>query len=183
MTLCACAGEALDFGAECCALPAHDGPAGIGRFPSSRLRLMTEVHAGLARVRAEARQGLALERRLGGEDACHRSDDGEPTAHPCQRNFGATAAGTSLAAAMASSTAGILQQHHDSLVAAIVADIGNGSLRLLRLGSAAACMQAATQSFAGCRSDAPQILRRATRTDTTRADGSSCRLADCIPIR
>ena len=87
MTLCACAGEALDFGAERCALPAHDGPAGIGRFPSSRLRLMIETHGGLARIRAEARQGLPLEQRLGGEDACHRSDDGEPTAQPCQRNF------------------------------------------------------------------------------------------------
>ena len=87
MTLCACAVEALDFGADCCALPAHDGAAGIGRFPSSRLRLMIEAHAGLARVRAEARQGLALEQRLGGEDACHRSDDGEPTAQRVSTEF------------------------------------------------------------------------------------------------
>jgi hypothetical protein len=30
---------------------------------------------------------LALERRLGGEDACHRSDDGEPRAGLCQCNI------------------------------------------------------------------------------------------------
>src|SRR5438270_12883250 len=59
MTLCAWCGEELEFGEKCCALPAHDGPAGIGRFPSSRLCLMIEGSAGLARVRAEARQGFA----------------------------------------------------------------------------------------------------------------------------
>jgi hypothetical protein len=34
---------------------------------------MIEAAAGLARVSAEARQGLTLEHSFGGEDACHRA--------------------------------------------------------------------------------------------------------------
>ena len=56
-------------------LPTHDGPAGIGKLPSSRRRLMIEVFAGCARKRAEARQGSTLERSFGGEHACHRTSD------------------------------------------------------------------------------------------------------------
>ena len=60
---------------EASELPAHDGPAGIGKLPSSRLILMIEVLAGCAHERAEARQGSTLERSFGGADACHRNDD------------------------------------------------------------------------------------------------------------
>lgn len=73
MTLCACCrGSAGELGEKCFALPAHDGPAGIGSIPSTRLRLMIEGSAGLARIRAEAPQGLVLEHWFGGEDRCHR---------------------------------------------------------------------------------------------------------------
>ncbi len=65
-------------------LPAHDGPAGIGKFPSSRLILLIEVVAGCARERAEARQGSTLERSFGGADACHRNDDSAPRDAVCQ---------------------------------------------------------------------------------------------------
>src|SRR5918999_4963904 len=53
------------------ALPAHDGPAGIGRLPSSRLTLEVGVVAGRARERADARQGVALRRSFGDACACH----------------------------------------------------------------------------------------------------------------
>ena len=55
-------------------LPAHDGTAGIGKLPSSRLILMIEGLAGCARERADARQGPTLERSCGDVDACHRND-------------------------------------------------------------------------------------------------------------
>lgn len=58
---------------EASELPAHDGPAGIGKLPSFRLILVPEVLAGCARERAEARQGSTLERSFGGADACHRA--------------------------------------------------------------------------------------------------------------
>ena len=80
--------EALRWGARrgvLRRLPAHDGPAGIGRAPSSRLDLMIEIRAGQARERAEARQGLTLERWFGGEGACHRKADGAPDRRMCQR--------------------------------------------------------------------------------------------------
>ena len=38
----------------------------------------------MAHVRAEARQGLTLERSFGGEDACHRNDDDPLFADACQ---------------------------------------------------------------------------------------------------
>ena len=58
-------------------LPAHDGPAGMGKLPSSRLVLMIGVLAGCARERAEARQGSTLERSFGDADACHGNDNCE----------------------------------------------------------------------------------------------------------
>ena len=76
--------SAGEIGEKCCVLPAHDRPAGIGRVPSSRLHLMIEICAGRARGRAEARQGLTLDRSFGGEDACHRNDDDRLFAAPCQ---------------------------------------------------------------------------------------------------
>jgi hypothetical protein len=84
MTLCALCVESLKFRREASELPAHDGPAGIGKLPSSRLILMTEVLAGCARERAEARQGSTLERSFGGEDACHRNVDDPRFDSPCQ---------------------------------------------------------------------------------------------------
>ena len=44
MMLCACwgRGSATDVGEECCALPAHDGYAGVGTISSSRRQLATE---------------------------------------------------------------------------------------------------------------------------------------------
>ena len=75
MTLCAWCVEAQNVRRKASELPAHDGPAGIGKLPSSRLRLMIEVSAGCARKRAEARQGSTLEPSFGGEHACHRTSD------------------------------------------------------------------------------------------------------------
>ena len=88
MTLCAWSGEERRrIGEKCCALPAHDEPAGIGRISSSRLRPMLEVDAGQARGRAEARQGLALERSFGDEHACHRNVDDPLLSFACQPHF------------------------------------------------------------------------------------------------
>lgn len=84
MTLCAGFGVALKVRRKASELPAHDGPAGIGKLPSSRLRLMIEVLAGCARQRAEARQGSALEHSFGGEDACHRNVDDLLSGTACQ---------------------------------------------------------------------------------------------------
>jgi hypothetical protein len=67
-------------------LATGDGATGIGSCPSFRLRLMIERSAGPIRTRAEARQGHALEQRLGGEDARHRKADGERYEAMCQRN-------------------------------------------------------------------------------------------------
>ena len=75
MTLCAWFREALQTRQGASELPAHDGAAGIGRLPSSRLILLIEVVAGCARERADARQGSTLEHWFGGVDACHRNDD------------------------------------------------------------------------------------------------------------
>ncbi len=77
-------GEALKNRRKSSELPAHDGPAGIGKLPSSRLILMVEVRAGFARKRAEARQGSALERSFDDTDACHRTSDSAAIARPCQ---------------------------------------------------------------------------------------------------
>jgi hypothetical protein len=68
-------------------LPAHDGPAGIGKLPSFRLVLMIEILAGQTRKRAEARQGLALERSFGRSYACHRNRHFALCDPACQQDF------------------------------------------------------------------------------------------------
>src|SRR5688572_12427159 len=78
MTLCAWWGEALKIRREASELPALDGPADVGKLPSSRLGLVIEALAGCARERADARQGPTLERSFGGADACHRDGDSAP---------------------------------------------------------------------------------------------------------
>jgi hypothetical protein len=57
---------------ERCALPANAGLTAIGDVPTPERLLVSEELLGLARVRAEARQGCSLEQFRGGEHACHR---------------------------------------------------------------------------------------------------------------
>ena len=87
MTLCASGGKGAVTQTEIVELPAHVGPAGFGRFPTSRPQLMIERLARKARIDAKAQRGCTSERLRGGEDACHRSVDGEPSSPGCQRNF------------------------------------------------------------------------------------------------
>ena len=74
-----CAREAkVCAGGERCearALPAHDRFTGDGDPLSPRLVLVLEPQGGLARERAEARQGVPQEHQFGGAVACHRDVD------------------------------------------------------------------------------------------------------------